>query len=427
MKFFIVALLGLAALAQAKEIGIRNYDGYQVLSAVATTKSQFEVLVQLLQKDELDFWTSPRINGKTDIMANPDQIEQLAFVLKQTGMAYSVKIADVGKNIAEARIENDKLRTAAGGRMSWTTYERYAVIEEWIQSLDAIDIATVSTIGQSSEGRNLYMVKVSTGAGPGGNPKPAIFLDSNLHAREWISGAVGTWILNELTSKNPEYDSFLEAFDFYTVPMANPDGYEYSHTTDRLWRKTRSVNAGSTCRGCDPNRNFGFHFGGESTSSSPCSDIFKGEEAFSEPETQAIRDALKAIQASTELYAYITLHSYGQLWLLSWGYTQGEYPADYDELYEWGGLSTDALADVSGTQYVYGQGADMLYGVGGASDDYAKSEGAKWVATIELRDEGRYGFELPANQILPTAEETMAALRVLENPLGSIKRKITKL
>jgi murein tripeptide amidase MpaA len=134
-------------------------------------------------------------------------------------------------------------------------------IEEWIQSLDAIDIATVSTIGQSSEGRNLYMVKVSTGAGPGGNPKPAIFLDSNLHAREWISGAVGTWILNELTSKNPEYDSFLEAFDFYTVPMANPDGYEYSHTTDRLWRKTRSVNAGSTCRGCDPNRNFGFHFG----------------------------------------------------------------------------------------------------------------------------------------------------------------------
>jgi hypothetical protein len=72
---------------------------YQVLSAVATTKSQFEVLVQLLQKDELDFWTSPRINGKTDIMANPDQIEQLAFVLKQTGMAYSVKIADVGKYV----------------------------------------------------------------------------------------------------------------------------------------------------------------------------------------------------------------------------------------------------------------------------------------------------------------------------------------
>jgi hypothetical protein len=39
----------------------------------------------------------------------------------------------------------------------------------------------------------------------------------------------------------------------------------------------------------------------------------EGEEAFSEPETQAIRDALKAIQASTELYAYITLHSYGQV------------------------------------------------------------------------------------------------------------------
>lgn len=32
----------------------------------------------------------------------------------------------------------------------------------------------------------------------------------------------------------------LEQADFYIMPVLNPDGYEHSHTHDRLWRKTRS-------------------------------------------------------------------------------------------------------------------------------------------------------------------------------------------
>lgn len=32
----------------------------------------------------------------------------------------------------------------------------------------------------------------------------------------------------------------LTAVDWYFVPLANPDGYEFSHETNRLWRKNRS-------------------------------------------------------------------------------------------------------------------------------------------------------------------------------------------
>lgn len=32
----------------------------------------------------------------------------------------------------------------------------------------------------------------------------------------------------------------LKHADFYIMPVMNPDGYEHSHTHDRLWRKTRS-------------------------------------------------------------------------------------------------------------------------------------------------------------------------------------------
>ena len=44
----------------------------------------------------------------------------------------------------------------------------------------------------------------------------------------------------------------------------------------------------------------------------------------------------------------------------------------------------------------------------GSSVDYAYSVGIKYGFAPELRDKGTYGFELPADQILPTGEETWA-------------------
>lgn len=61
-----------------------------------------------------------------------------------------------------------------------------------------------------------------------------------MHAREWIGTAVATYILNQLTEKNNTYSKLLEASDWMILPVVNPDGYEFSHIGDRLWRKTRS-------------------------------------------------------------------------------------------------------------------------------------------------------------------------------------------
>lgn len=41
----------------------------------------------------------------------------------------------------------------------------------------------------------------------------------------------------------------------YILPVMNPDGYEYSHTKDRMWRKNRAWHGGQ-CVGVDLNRNF---------------------------------------------------------------------------------------------------------------------------------------------------------------------------
>lgn len=56
----------------------------------------------------------------------------------------------------------------------------------------------------------------------------------------------------------------MQKFDFVVIPVANPDGYEYSMTENRFWRKTRSRNAtvNKWCVGADANRNWGYRWGG---------------------------------------------------------------------------------------------------------------------------------------------------------------------
>lgn len=69
---------------------------------------------------------------------------------------------------------------------------------------------------------------------------------SGIHAREWISIAVATYILSQLVEKNTSYTKLLDKTDWMIMPVANPDGYEFTHTGDRLWRKTRSNHEDNT-------------------------------------------------------------------------------------------------------------------------------------------------------------------------------------
>lgn len=55
------------------------------------------------------------------------------------------------------------------------------------------------------------------------------------------------------------------------------------------------------------------------------------------------------------------------------------------------------------TDVISGAGMDWAYGV--AKIPYA--------FTVELRDTGKYGFLLPANQIIPSGEETLQGIMAM--------------
>jgi len=266
---------------------------------------------------------------------------------------------------------------------------------------------TVSDLGAPTyEGNQQKLVKISSG---GDDTRPVVWTDCGIHAREWVSPAVCQYIMDMILEGHSKKDArimaLLEDHDFYFIPSANPDGYKYTSSGDRIWRKNRMPYG--LCTGTDPNRNFDSDFGGPGTSDSPCSDIYHGPSAFSEIETQNLRDLLVELGGRTEVF--FTLHSYSQLWMTPYGYTSS-LPANYDDQYAVAGAGVEALEAVHGTKFEYGNIADTIYLAAGGSSDWAYDtiEGLKYAFALELRDTGAYGFLLPADQIIPCGEETFA-------------------
>lgn len=73
-----------------------------------------------------------------------------------------------------------------------------------------------------------------------------------------------------------------------------------------------------------------------------------------------------------------------------------------------------AVKAVYGTVFTGGPICNTIYQVSGDSVDYASEVArATYSMTVELRDTGKYGFVLPKEQILPSAEEMWAGLRYL--------------
>lgn len=298
--------------------------------------------------------------------------------------------------------------------MNWKQYQSVHTIYSWMDCLEANFKQKVQliTIGKSSEGRPLRVARVRIGE----EKKQAIFIDGGIHAREWASPASVTYILHKLVETG-DLDALLQVYDAYILPAANPDGYEYSRNHDRMWRKTRSKTGvrnilGQECFGVDPNRNFGWRWGGHGASKNQCKETYMGPAPFSEPETRAIKNFLSS---GKNFKLYLTFHSYGQYILYPWGFDDID-AVDKQDLHRVGTRAANVLKSRYGSSYQVGSAAQLLYPASGGSDDWAKGgAGIKYSFTVELPDTGTHGFILPARFIQGVGREAVTCLETMVN------------
>ena len=246
--------------------------------------------------------------------------------------------------------------------------------EEFVALADANPVLVKQVvIGKSVNGQDILAFKVTVAARqvPDGL-RPAVLYSSAQHAREWITPEMTRRLMHHVIDgfgTDPQITALLARTELWFVPVANPDGYDYTFSTDRLWRKNLRDNDGdgqiTEVDGVDLNRNFPTRWGydEEGSSSSPDSQTYRGTAPASEPETRA----LDGLMSRMDFEFLVNYHSAAELLLYGTGW-QVATPTPDDVIYQ-------AMAGDDANPAVPGYDPDLsaeLYTTNGETTEHAQ-------------------------------------------------------
>lgn len=268
-------------------------------------------------------------------------------------------------------------------------------------------LASLVSVGTTLQGRTIWGLRI-TGAAI--VDRPAVVYFGCEHAREWITSTTPSYVATHLLENygtDTLVTELVDNVEFFLIPVLNVDGYRYTWTADRFWRKNRRNNGDGTV-GVDLNRNWAEGWGGAGSSGSTGSETYRGLIPFSEPETQVLRDFFLD---HPNVRAQLDIHSYSHLILWPYGYTS-TLPPDQD-VYETVGTAMQSLIyDVHGLTYDAGPVYTTIYPASGVSIDWTYGQLDILSFSYELRPatSGAGGFDLPPDQIIPNNEEILPAV-----------------
>jgi hypothetical protein len=370
-------------------------------------------------RSEIDVWAVYPDRGYVDALVWPDQYLML--------LAQGYRIEIDRDRTAQLKQPGQRLpgqTTGIPGYPCYRTVEEtyttaqnivthYPTLAQWIDIGDSWEKTTPG----GAPGYDLMLLKLTNQTTLG--PKPKFFAMSSIHAREYTPAELNTrfaeYLINNYGS-DPDVTWLLDYNEVHLLLQANPDGRKHAEDGN-YWRKNTNENycgPTSSSRGADLNRNYPFHWNscapGEGCSSdSPCSDIYRGPNAISEPETQAVvnyvrlqysdlrADELSAAAPVTTSGIFLDLHSFGELVLWPWGFTSSPAP-------------NDTALQTLGRKFAYFNNYDPqqaigLYPTDGTTDDFAYGELGVPAYTFEIGDwsQGDFFASCTAfeNDILP--------------------------
>lgn len=256
------------------------------------------------------------------VVASPEQADSLragGFSLDQVG--------DFDAMLAERSGGQPSTSTANEFPAGDEDYHTYAEMSAELQATarDHADLAKVSSVGQSYEGRELHLIKISDNVATDEN-EPEVLFTCNQHAREHLTTEMCLHIVQRFTDEyatDPAVKELVDSREILVVPSVNPDGSEYDISGGQYhgWRKNREG------EGTDLNRNWGYKWGCCGGSSGwPGSQTYRGPSAFSAPETAALADFVnsRVVDGRQQITAHLDFHTYSELVLWPYGYTEDD-------------------------------------------------------------------------------------------------------
>ncbi len=345
-------------------------------------------------------------------------------IVANNGFKYDVMIDNMSEYYVEQNLKNEAINNeytqklalswpvptgfALGTCGGFSTYTQFLAHLDNLASMYPGLISVkqpVSTTINTIEGRPIYYVKL-TNLSNGITNKPQVLFTGMHHAREPIGMQHLLYFMYYILqhyNTDMNIKNLIDYTEMYIVPVVNVDGYMYNISTDPngggMWRKNRRLVSGSTY-GIDLNRNYGYMWGYDNTGSSnvPSSETYRGTAAFSEPETQIIRDFCN----SHNFRIAINYHSYAALFLYSWGYATAPVLPDATT------YSTYSVLLTRENHYTYGSCSSVLYTANGGSDDWMYGEQTSKPKILSWTPEvGGSGFWPTSAEIIPLCQENM--------------------
>ena len=224
-------------------------------------------------------------------------------------------------------------------------------------------------IGTTYEGRDIVLAKISKNVEKA-DEKPAMLFTGSVHAREWIGHELALKFIEYVANNqdiDPELEKSLNQSTIYMVPCLNPDGYEYSRKHFSFWRKNRRINHDGTV-GVDLNRNFSIGFVKQKDTSS---NVYGGEEPFSEAETRAIKEFVDTHENITIAFDY---HSQGNVFFPAHKFMH-EAEIDGTDMNVLCANMNDEFLKVTGRKYGIHRGKPPAHLISGSGREYYYSKG----------------------------------------------------
>ncbi len=374
-----------------------------------------DVEIRELAALNIDITSIEKRQGRMDAVASPGQQKMLA----DRGVVFEPVISNVSSFAKRLRDENYFKHFHSNEQIF---ADMRQVAEDYPRITKLVDIGDSYFKTMGKGGFDIWALKISDDAAMDDTTEAEVLYMANMHAREIITPEIILFFMHYLIDnyeKDPYVTHLINNRELWLIPTFNPDGHDYVFTGDVYfrnfagsddplwWRKNMRDNDEDNefnpeFDGVDLNRNFGHAWGLDDVGSSPNpgSATYRGLEAFSEPESQAIRDLV----AQRDFIISLSYHSYSNLWLYPWGYTYEPLPEPDLSIFR-------ALADscVFYNNYTPQPAAD-LYTVNGDTDDWLYAEHGIWAFTPEVGDRVIDHYFYPdTNRILPLVLENLGA------------------
>lgn len=364
-------------------LATRNFEetGYTIVKVFYTNKKQLTTLNDL----GMDVWT---VQDKFAVGQVP---EGLLDRIKKTNLKVEM------------------LSPKEGFSVQNTFDPQYHTYDELTAELNEIaakypNLAKLGNVGKSWESakgkadRKLWSMRITGKGNP--DSKPGIVFFGNHHARELVTVEIPLMLIKHLLEnygKDADITNMLDSTDIWVIPMVNPDGHTLAEKGNN-WRKNKNDNkdvSATASMGVDLNRNYGHQWNTGGSSDDTRSETYHGKAAFSEPETQAIRDFMTK---QTNLKIMMSYHSFSNLILWPWGWSNSPTPdaAKFNTI----GKKLGANAGYKPEQ------SSELYIASGITDDYAYAKLKMLSFTTEMGAWGD-GFDPPYSKVAQFWKENL--------------------